>query len=274
MLDFYQHIYNHFNPVAFELFSIKVHWYGIMYILALLTALWMAKYIAKKDNYNITTNQLDDYFVWVEIGVILGARIGYFIFYVPNNSYYLIHPWQMFNPFMNGEFVGISGMSYHGAMIGFLISTLLYTYKKRVNFWSLMDIVAVAVPAGYVFGRIGNFLNKGLVGRVTDSSFGIYVNGVLRYPSQIIEALLEGVLIFVILYFYRKHKKFEGELIALYLILYAIARSTAEMFRQPDPQLGFILNGDITMGQILSSVMFIVGVGVYIYKYRQLHKKI
>jgi phosphatidylglycerol:prolipoprotein diacylglycerol transferase len=236
-----------------------------MYILSLLTALWMAKYVVKKDNYNITNDQLDDYFIWVEIGVILGARIGYFIFYVPDNLYYFTHPWQMFNPFVNGEFVGISGMSYHGAMIGFLISTLLYTYKNRVNFWSLMDLVAIAVPAGYIFGRVGNFLNQELVGRETSSLFGIYVDGVLRHPSQIYEALLEGVLLFLVIYFYRNYKKFEGELIAIYLILYSVARSTAEVFRQPDPQLGFIVS-NITMGQILSSVMFLAGIGIYVYK--------
>ena len=269
MIDFWQHIYSHFNPIAFSVFGFKIHWYGIMYILALVSALYMAKYIVKKDNIPISQKLLDDYFIWVEVGVILGARIGYFIFYVPNNSYYFLHPWQMFNPFIDGKFVGIAGMSYHGAVIGFAISTFLFVKRKKVNLWKLLDIVAIAVPAGYVFGRIGNFLNQRLVGRVTDVEWGIYVNGVLRHPSQLYEAFFEGIVIFLVLFFYRKYKKFDGELIALYMILYGFARSFCEMFRQPDPQLGFII-GHFTMGELLSFVMIFAGFLIYIIKFKQI----
>ncbi len=269
MIDFWQHIYSHFNPIAFSVFGFKIHWYGIMYILALVSALYMAKYIVKKDNIPISQKLLDDYFIWVEVGVILGARIGYFIFYVPNNSYYFLHPWQMFNPFIDGKFVGIAGMSYHGAVIGFAIATFLFVKRKKVNLWKLLDIVAIAVPAGYVFGRIGNFLNQRLVGRVTDVEWGIYVNGVLRHPSQLYEAFFEGIVIFLVLFFYRKYKKFDGELIALYMILYGFARSFCEMFRQPDPQLGFII-GHFTMGELLSFVMIFAGFLIYIIKFKQI----
>ena len=268
MIDFWQHIYSHINPIAFSIFGFKIHWYGIMYILALISALYMAKYIVKKDNIPISQKLLDDYFIWVEIGVILGARIGYFIFYVPDNSYYFTHPWQMFNPFIDGKFVGIAGMSYHGAVIGFAIATILFVKRKKINLWKLLDVVAIAVPAGYVFGRIGNFLNQRLVGRVTDVEWGIYVNGVLRHPSQLYEAFFEGVVIFLVLFFYRKYKKFDGELIALYMILYGFARSFCEMFRQPDPQLGFII-GHFTMGELLSFVMIFAGFLIYIIKFRQ-----
>ena len=268
MIDFWQHIYSHINPIAFSIFGFKIHWYGIMYILALVSALYMAKYIVKKDNIPISQKLLDDYFIWVEIGVILGARIGYFIFYVPNNSYYFTHPWQMFNPFIDGKFVGIAGMSYHGAVIGFAIATILFVKRKKINLWKLLDVVAIAVPAGYVFGRIGNFLNQRLIGRVTDVEWGIYVNGVLRHPSQLYEAFFEGLVIFLILFFYRKYKKFDGELIALYMILYGFARSFCEMFRQPDPQLGFII-GHFTMGELLSFVMIFAGFLIYIIKFRQ-----
>lgn len=261
-MEFWKNIYTHFDPVAFSLFGVDVHWYGIMYVLALFTALWMAQYLVKRDKIAVSKDELDSFFIWVEIGVILGARIGYFIFYVPDNLYYFTHPWEMFNPYHNGNFVGISGMSYHGAIIGFLIATLLFTYTKKVNFWRLMDLVSIAVPAGYTFGRIGNFLNKELYGRETDQPWGIFVDGAVRHPSQLYEAFLEGILIFVIIYFYRNYKRFEGELIALYMILYGIARSTAEIFRQPDPQLGFII-GQWTMGQILSTVMIIGGLIIY-----------
>jgi len=272
VIDYWQNIYYHFNPIAFEIFGFKVHWYGIMYILALLSALYMAKYLVKKDNLSISEKTLDDYFIWVEIGVILGARIGYFIFYVPDNSYYLTHPWQMFNPFLDGEFVGIRGMSYHGAVIGFSIATLLFVKFKKANLWQLLDIVAIAVPAGYIFGRIGNFLNQELIGRMTDVPWGIYVNGILRHPSQLYEAFFEGFVIFMILFLYRKRKKFDGELIALYMILYGIFRSFCEMFRMPDVQLGFII-GHFTMGELLSFVMIFAGFIIYFIKLKQIDNK-
>jgi phosphatidylglycerol:prolipoprotein diacylglycerol transferase len=268
VIEFWQNIYYHFNPVAFSFFGFKVHWYGLMYILALISALYMAKYIVQTDKLSISEKMLDDYFIWVEVGVILGARIGYFIFYVPDNSYYFLHPWQMFNPFLDGEFVGIRGMSYHGAVIGFALSTIIFIKIKKENLWQLLDIVALSVPAGYIFGRIGNFLNQELIGRVTEVQWGIYVNGVLRHPSQLYEAFFEGFVMFIILFLYRKKKKFDGELIALYMILYGIFRSLCEMYRQPDPQLGFII-GHLTMGELLSFVMILVGFIIYFIKLKQ-----
>jgi len=268
-LNYWQHIYSHFNPIAFSLGSIGVHWYGMMYVLALLSALFVAKYFAKKDKLGIDGKDLDNYFVWVEIGVILGARLGYILFYDPHTGYYLTHPWQIFNPFMDGKFVGISGMSYHGAIIGFLLGTWLFGKKYRVNIWKLLDLVALSVPLGYIFGRIGNFLNKGLVGRVTDVPWGIYVDGTLRHPSQLYEAFLEGFVIFIILYIYRKKKKFDGELIALYGVLYSLARFIAEFYRKPDFQLGFVLDGWMTMGQILSIVMALISISLYIFLFKK-----
>ena len=156
-----------------------------MYVLALLSALFIAKWIVKIDKLKFTSNDLDNYFIWVEVGVILGARVGYILFYEPNISYYLTQPWQMFNPFYNGEFVGISGMSYHGALVGFLVATFWFAKRNRQNAWSYLDLVALSVPLAYVFGRIGNFLNQELVGRTTDVSWGIYVGGVLKHPSQL-----------------------------------------------------------------------------------------
>ena len=264
-MQYWNHIYQNFSPIAFSIGGLNVHWYGIMYVLALISALYMAKWIVKYDKLPITQEELDNYFIWVEVGVIIGARLGYILFYDPHTSYYLTHPWQIFNPFMDGKFVGISGMSYHGAVIGFLLGSYLYVKKYKKNFWLLMDVVAVAVPVGYIFGRIGNFLNQRLIGRVTDESWGIYVDGVLRHPSQLYEAFLEGFLVFILLFLYRKHKKFNGELIVLYGILYGIARFTAEFYRQPDIQLGFICCGWITMGQFLSIIMIAVSIIFYIY---------
>ncbi|CAE11109.1 prolipoprotein diacylglyceryl transferase [Wolinella succinogenes] len=252
----WNYLYNHFDPVAFDLWGLKVHWYGIAYVLALLVALWVAKWIAKKDAYPLSNEQLESYFIWVEVGVILGARLGYILFYDPFTAYYLTHPWQIFNPFQNGEFIGIRGMSYHGAVIGFLIASFLFAQRHGVKFWMLMDLVGISVPLGYVFGRIGNFLNQELIGRVTEVPWGIYVAGVLRHPSQLYEAFLEGIVLFVILYAWRSRVKFTGQLGIMYLILYALARFVAEFWREPDAQIGYLVGG-VTMGQLLSLAMAI-----------------
>lgn len=246
-------IYSHFNPIAFSIFGIPVHWYGIMYVLALLVALFVAKWIAKKDHYPISSALLDSYFVWVEIGVILGARLGYILFYDPYTLYYLSRPWEIFNPFdRQGNFVGIRGMSYHGAVIGFLVASVWFARVKKANFWLFMDLAGLSIPLGYVFGRIGNFLNQELIGRVTSNGIGIYVEGILRHPSQLYEAFLEGIVVFVILYFWRKRARFIGEIGILYGVLYALMRFVAEFFREPDAQLGFIAFGWLTLGQLLS----------------------
>ena len=262
-VEYWNHIYDHFNPVALDLGLISIHWYGIMYISALLVALWFAKWIIKKDAMPIEEQVLDNYFIWIEIGIILGARIWYILFYDPNTSYYLTQPWQIFNPFQNGEFVGIRGMSYHGAVVGAIVASTMFAYKYPGKLHKLIDVVALAVPVGFIFGRIGNFLNQELVGRATDVSWGIYVDGVLRHPSQLYEAILEGVLVAIILYMYRNRKAFDGALIGVYGVLYGTARFVAEFWRQPDVQLGFIYGDWLTMGQLQSLIMIMVSIALY-----------
>ncbi len=262
-LEYWNHIYEHFNPIAFDLGIISVHWYGIMYISALLTALWFAKWIIKKDTIDIKTDEIDNYFIWIEIGIILGARVWYILFYESNTIYYLTQPWQIFNPFYNGEFVGIRGMSYHGAVVGAIISSYLFSRKHPNTLFKIIDVVALAIPVGYIFGRIGNFLNQELVGRATDVSWGIFVDGVLRHPSQLYEAFLEGFIVAVILYLYRKRKSFDGQLMGLYGILYSITRFISEFWRQPDIQLGYLYDNWLTMGQLQSLVMLFISIGIY-----------
>ncbi len=271
-MEYWNHIYSNFNPVAFSLFGINVHWYGIMYALALLTAIYAAHWIIKKDNSDISKDTLDSYIWWVELGVILGARIGYIVFYDPNTTYYLTHPWQIFNPFgEDGSFVGISGMSYHGAVIGFITASYLFCKKNKISFLFITDIAVIAISLGYIFGRIGNFLNKELVGRVTDVPWGIYVDGVLRHPSALYEAFLEGFVIFIILFILRTKKQFDGQIAVLYLILYSIMRIISELFRQPDIQLGFLLGTNwLTMGILISASFAILCI---IFYYLLLKKK-
>ncbi len=262
-METWNYIYNNFDPIAISIFGLNIHWYGIMYILALISALYAAKWFVKRDKLPITSEQLDSFFIWVEIGVILGARIGYVLFYDPNALYYVTHPWEIFNPFHNGEFVGIRGMSYHGALIGFLISSTLFARRHKLSFWLFMDLVGLSVPLGYIFGRIGNFLNQELVGRATDMPWGIYVAGILRHPSQLYEAVLEGVIVFAFLFWYRTKAKFVGEIALLYAILYGVARFSAEFFRMPDSQLGFICCGWVTMGQAMSLAMITICLAIY-----------
>jgi phosphatidylglycerol:prolipoprotein diacylglycerol transferase len=266
-MTFWNHIYEHFDPIAFSI-GVNVHWYGIMYVLALVSALVMAKWIVTKDKLPIDKKVLDDYFIWIEVGVILGARLGYILFYDPHTAYYLTHPWQIFNPFnTNGEFVGIRGMSYHGALIGFLLGSYLFARKNNYSFWFLMDIVAIAVPVGYIFGRIGNFLNQELIGRTTDVPWGIYVDGVLRHPSQLYEAFLEGIVVALIIYLIRHRISFAGGLTLVYGALYGLARFVAEFWRAPDVQIGYVFGDWMTQGQLLSLPMIIISVvGIYYLK--------
>jgi phosphatidylglycerol:prolipoprotein diacylglycerol transferase len=268
-MEFWNNIYQNFDPIAFNLFGIKVHWYGIMYVIALLLGIYTAHWIVKKDKLPVTTEILDSYIVWVEVGVILGARIGYVLFYDSNTSFYLSHPWEIFNPFQNGEFKGISGMSYHGAILGFLLASTIFSMKNKINQWFLLDIAAIAIPAGYVFGRIGNFLNKELIGRETDVPWGIFVHDdkILRHPSQLYEAILEGIVVFIVIYLIRKRKTFHGQLISMYMILYPIARFSAEFFRAPDAHIGFICCGWMTKGQQFSLYMIAFGILLYVYFY-------
>lgn len=263
-MEFWQNIYSHFNVVAFSIFGLNVHWYGIMYVSALLLALFLAKIFVKKFNFKLSNKLLDNYFFWVEIGVILGARLGYILIYDSNTLWYLTHPWQIFNPYVNGEFVGIRGMSFHGAIVGFFLASFLFCKKYKQNLWIYLDLVALSVPLAYILGRIGNFLNQELFGRVTDVPWGIYVEGVLRHPSQLYEAFLEGFVVFIIVYLAKMKQSFDGELIVVYAASYSLARFICEFFREPDFGIGFVLWG-MSMGQILSLIMFIVALFFYIY---------
>lgn len=259
-MNSWNNIYASFDPVAFHIFSIPVHWYGIMYVLALVSALFIGKYFIKKDKLDFKGKEIDNYFIYVEIGVILGARLGYILFYDTQTLYYLSHPWQIFNPFsQSGEFVGIRGMSYHGAVLGFLLATYMYSQKHKIAFGKIMDLVAISVPLAFVFGRIGNFLNQELIGRETDVPWGILVDGVLRHPSQLYEAVLEGFGVFIVVYMYRKYQKFSGELILVYAMAYGLFRFLAEIYRAPDVQIGYICCDFITFGQVLSLGMSLAG---------------
>ena len=271
-MSYWNEIYSHFDPIAFSIFSFPVHWYGIMYVLALVSALYIGKFFIKRDKIDFSGAQLDAYFIYVEIGVILGARLGYILFYDSNTMYYLTSPWQMFNPFQDGEFIGIRGMSYHGAVIGFVLSTYIYSKRHKVAFGKIMDLIALSIPLAFVFGRIGNFLNQELIGRETDVPWGILVDGTLRHPSQLYEAILEGFGVFIVVYLYRNYKKFSGELSLIYAFSYGIFRALAEIYRAPDVQIGYVCCNMITQGQVMSLGMSLLAALLWVYFYAKSRK--
>lgn len=268
-------IYDYIDPIAFKIFDISVHWYGIMYVGAMLIALLIAKIFIKYQNkrFPIAQEQLDSFFIWVEVGVILGGRIGYVLIYSPQRWEYFSQPWQMFNPYIDGVFVGISGFSYHGAMIGFVLAALLFCYFKKQSFWIFMDLSAISIPLGYVFGRLGNFFNHELFGRVIEGegfsrTIGILVNGELRYPSQLFEAFAEGIVVFIVLMCLLRYAKRPGSLLVVYGFLYALARFICEFFREADVQMGYFALG-LSMGQILSIVMMVISAFLALFIFTQ-----
>lgn len=221
----------------------------------------------KNDLNVINTKLLLDLFLYVIIGLIIGARLGYVIFY--NLPYYFRNPWEITLPFKitgywllvtSYQYTGISGMSYFGGLIGIIIAALIFARKYKINFWRLADFVVPAVPAGYFFGRIGNFLNGELYGRVTQKWWGMYFPADsfnLRHPSQLYEAFFEGLVLFLVLWLLRNHSKFPGYLLVLYLAGYGLLRFAVEFFREPDSQIGLIM-GVLTFGQALSLVLIII----------------
>jgi phosphatidylglycerol:prolipoprotein diacylglycerol transferase len=203
------------------------------------------------------------------IGVIVGGRIGYVIIYNP--LYYLKNPLEIFLPFNFSHgitFTGISGMSFHGGLIGVIVAIWIFTRKTGYNFWNTVDLFAAVVPLGYTFGRIGNFINGELYGRVTTSPIGMYFplapGQSLRHPSQLYEAFFEGIVLFIVLWNLRKLKTPKGAMLSFYIIGYGFVRFFIEFYRQPDPQLGFVFMS-FSMGQLLCGLMMASGVALYLY---------
>jgi phosphatidylglycerol---prolipoprotein diacylglyceryl transferase len=263
----WQHLSFHMNPNLLEIGSFQLRWYSLMYLVAFGLVYLLVRYRIRKEKYEFKIETIQDYFIWAILGVILGGRLGYVLFY--NFGYYLAHPLEILLPFefSNGiRFTGISGMSYHGGVLGFILATVLFCREAQIPFWRFMDLLVPVIPLGYTFGRIGNFINGELYGRVTDVPWGMVFPAdperFLRHPSQLYEAFFEGIVLFVLLWLLRRRSPFEGFLAALYLIGYGFVRFFIEFFREPDVQLGFVL-GPFSMGQLLCFVMLISGVAVW-----------
>jgi phosphatidylglycerol:prolipoprotein diacylglycerol transferase len=271
----WQHLPSQISPTLFSIGSFQLRYYSLMYLVAFAVVYLLFAYRIKRREIKFTTDMMQDYMVWAMIGLIVGGRLGYALFY--NFSYYMSHPLEIIMPFdfSNGfRFVGLSGMSYHGGLIGVLLVTIYFCRKRQINWWQFGDWLCAAAPLGYMFGRFGNFLNGELWGRVTTAPWGMYfpmdATGSLRHPSQLYESLFEGLFLFVVLWGMRKRSPFDGFLIGLYVFGYGLVRFIIEFFREPDAHLGFVL-GFNTMGQVLCTLMMLAGIAVMLWR-RQVSK--
>jgi phosphatidylglycerol:prolipoprotein diacylglycerol transferase len=277
-MSWWQHIPESINPNIFDIGFFQVRYYGLMYVIAFATIYWLVLYRIKKQEYDFSRETLHNYFVWAILGVMIGGRLGYVLFY--NFPYFLEHPLEIISPFhLSNEgvvYTGISGMSYHGGLIGVVLMTLLFCQKNKINVLKLADLLSPAVPLGYTFGRMGNFINGELYGRATSVPWGMYFpldpTHQLRHPSQLYEAFFEGILLFIILWRLKERKLFDGFLFCLYLIGYGVVRFFIEFVREPDSQMGFIFCY-FTMGQILCIFMVSIGIAIIIVKKQHITNK-
>jgi len=265
---FWQHLPENLRPELFQIGSFSIRYYSLMYLVAFFLTYVLVMHRVKKEHYSFSTETVQDLLLWTILGLIVGGRLGYVLFY--NFGYYLSHPLEILLPFeFSGgiRFVGISGMSYHGGAIGVLLATLFFCRRRAIPFWKILELFSPAVPLGYTFGRVGNFINGELYGRVTDVPWGMYFPldalHQLRHPSQLYEAFFEGLVLFAILWSIRRRSPFDGFLFAVYLFGYGLVRFFIEFFREPDAQLGLMWGGVFSMGQALCLLMMAAGVLVY-----------
>ena len=229
-----------------------------------------------RSRFHVSRQQVNDLTTMIILGLMIGARLGYVVFY--NFSYFLKHPLEIFLPFefSNGiTFTGISGMSYHGGVIGILIAGWLYTRKNAINLRDMADLYIPGIPLGYTFGRLGNFINGELYGRVTTAPIGMYFplspQRTLRHPSQLYEAFFEGIFLFAVMWSIRKVGAPRGAMLAFYLIGYGLVRFFIEFYREPDAHIGFVV-GVFTIGQMLCAGMIAAGVVLFFY-FRRLERR-
>lgn len=256
------------DPVALQLGPVAIHWYGLMYLLAFGLFLLLANLRLKHEPYRSiqgpgawSRKDIEDMLFVGVIGTVIGGRLGYCLFYKP--EFYLQNPLQIL-------YVWQGGMSFHGGMLGVIASQLWYAHSRGKPFWQVMDFIAPCVPLGLAAGRLGNFINGELWGRPADPSlpwamvFPQSGSAIARHPSQIYQLLLEGVLLFLVLWFYARKPRKEAQVSAVFLIGYGMARFIGEYFREPDAHLG-ILALRMSMGQWLSAPMIIAGVLLWVW---------
>lgn len=241
------------NPVAFSIGPVHVHWYGLMYLLGFALAWGLAHWRAKHYALPWTSEEIADLIFYSAVGVIIGGRLGYMLFY--SSAEWLIKPWLILK-------VWEGGMSFHGGLIGVAVALFLFSKKVNKPFLQVADFLAPLVPLGLGAGRLGNFINGELWGRVTTVPWGMIfpdAGSELRHPSQLYELGLEGFVLFIVVWWYSAKPRPAGCISGVFLMGYAFCRLMVECVREPDPQLGFLAFQAITMGQLLSIPMLIIG---------------
>jgi len=243
------------DPIAVSIGPVSLRWYALSYMAGLLLAWWYCRRIAKRPESRVKPETIDDLIAWATLGVVLGGRLGYVLLYKP--VYYLGHPQEIL-------YLWEGGMSFHGGLIGVLVAIGWVAHRHKLRYFELSDIVGCATPIGLFLGRLANFVNGELYGRVTTVSWGmVFPNGGPdpRHPSQLYQAFLEGICVFVLLWIFLRAGRLRqpGFLSGLFLLGYGTARIIGEFFREPDAQLGFLL-GPVTMGQLLSLPMVAIGI--------------
>lgn len=259
--------YPQIDPVIFSVGPLQVRWYGLMYVLGFIASIILVKHQIKKFGFKELETHFENLNLVLIISLVLGGRLGYVLFY--NLPYYLSHPGEIMATWRGG-------MSFHGALLGLIIGGVVFCRIKKLNFWRTADFYAVTIPIGLGLGRLGNFINGELYGRVTDVPWGMIFPGggpLPRHPSQLYESFLEGLVLFLILWTLKEKQKPpsswpSGTMIALFLIFYGIFRIMVELFREPDTQLGFIFL-HVTMGQLLSGLMIVAGIILLLVRRRQ-----
>ena len=251
-----QSIMINIDPILVQFGPVRVSWYGLMYVFGFVASYFLVLYQMKRKDFGITRPEVDSLYFYLALGLIIGARLGYVLFY--DLPLYLKNPFEILS-------VWHGGMSFHGGLIGVLAGWFIFCWKNKKSFWKIADLFVVTAPLGLGFGRIGNFINGELYGRVTQAPWGmIFPKGgpLPRHPSQLYESALEGGVLFLILWFMKDKKLPPGGLLAIFLCLYGGFRFFLEFLREPDVQLGFIL-GPFTMGQVLSSFMIVAGIFLF-----------
>ena len=261
-------IYQGLDPIAFSLGPLVVRWYGLAYVLGFVCAAAIIYFVAKRWKLGMSEDNLLTLMVCAIVGVVLGARIGYVLFY--GDGYYLSHPLEIL-AFNQG------GMSFHGGLVGLLIGGAGAALMTRIPFLTLADLGSIAAPIGLFFGRCANFVNGELWGAPTDGPLGVVFGGAAgmmpRHPSQLYEAVLEGLVIFCVLFALSRKRppRPQGTFLGAFLVLYGIFRFLIEFVREPDVQLGYLWGGWLTMGQVLSAPLIVAGIALLIYAARTRH---
>jgi len=254
--------YPHISPEIVRVGPLAVRWYGVMYLAGFVSSYALVTYQIRKRNLDLPGDFLESLYTYIVFGLIIGARLGYVFFYNP--SFYIQHPLEI-------AALWEGGMSFHGGLIGSVLAGTWRCRRSGKDPWQIADLVTATAPVGLGFGRLGNFINGELFGRVTDVPWAMVfpAGGPLpRHPSELYEFLLEGVVLFTVLWVVKDRVRTPGVLTALFIVLYGAVRFFAEFFREPDPQLGFIL-GPFTMGQFLSSGMVLIGIVVFVLRTRK-----